>query len=195
VDQPRGPGQRAGLTRDLVLGHARTLLSERGLEALTMRALAQRLGVRPNALYSHVQSKTALVDELLDDTLAEVEAPADLRIDPGDGLRMLMASTYEVLLAHPDLVPLYLARQGARGPNAQRLGEIMLALLERAGLDASAALDARRVLIIYTIGYAAFTTRPPFESEPQPGTTQDRRMQSSFGAGLHWLLSGIIRSG
>ena len=63
---PRGPGQRAGLTRAAVLDTAHALLAEEGLDALTMRALARRLGVAPNALYSHVPGKTELVDALLE---------------------------------------------------------------------------------------------------------------------------------
>ena len=183
------PGQRAGLSRARVLAAARELLAERGLEAVTMRALAQRLGVRPNALYSHVASKTALIDDVLDEVLAEVDPAPDLE-DPTAGLHALMASTYHVLLAHADLVPLYLARQGARGPNAQRLGEIMLALLQRAGVSGPRVREARRVLIVYTIGFAAFATRPSFEPtgdhQLSPG-----EMLDNFESGLRWLLAGI----
>lgn len=114
--QRRTPGQRAGLTRPAVLAAARELLAAGGLEALTMRALADRLHVAPNALYSHVAGKTALIDELLDELLALVEAPPEDVADPRAGLHRVMASTYDVRLAHADLVPLYLARQGARGP-------------------------------------------------------------------------------
>jgi TetR/AcrR family tetracycline transcriptional repressor len=96
--------------------------------------------------------------------LAEVEAPAADVGDPRAGLCSLMSSTYEVLLVHPDLVPLYLARQGARGPNAQRLGEIVLGLLAGAGVTGAGARDALRVLIVYTIGFAAFAARPPIRS-------------------------------
>ncbi len=110
----RTPGQRAGLTRVRVLAAAREVLVEQGLEALTMRALARRLEVSPNALYSHVASKAALIDDVLDDVLAEVHAPDPDRAEPSTGLHALMTSTYEVLLAHPDLVALYLARGGAR---------------------------------------------------------------------------------
>jgi hypothetical protein len=49
-----------------------------------------------------------------------------------------MASTHEVLPAHPDLVPLYLGH-GARGENAQRLGDVMLAFLARGWLLAGIA--------------------------------------------------------
>ncbi len=54
MPSPRSSGQRAGLTRAAVLAEARALLAEGGLDALTMRALATRLGVQPNTLYSHV---------------------------------------------------------------------------------------------------------------------------------------------
>jgi len=186
---PRSPGQRAGLTRGRVLATAHELLAERGIDALTMRALAERLGVSPNSLYSHVANKTDLVDALLDDVLAEVEAPP-VDVDPVAGLHDLMASTHGVLLAHPDLVPLYVARQGSRGPNAQRLGEVMLALLDRAGVTGVQALEARRVLIVYTIGFAAFAVRPPFEDvgeRPLPAA----EVTANFESGLRWLLAGI----
>jgi TetR/AcrR family tetracycline transcriptional repressor len=187
---PRAPGQRAGLTRARVLATARDLLAERGIDALTMRALAERLGVSPNSLYSHVANKTDLVDALLDDVLAGVAAPALDVDDPVAGLHHLMASTHDVLLAHPDLVPLYVARQGSRGPNAQRLGEVMLALLDRAGVNGPQALEARRVLIVYTIGFAAFAVRPPFEDAgARPLSAEE--VTDNFESGLRWLLAGI----
>jgi AcrR family transcriptional regulator len=182
---PRTPGQRAGLTRERVLAAARELLADGGLGGLTMRALADRLGVRPNTLYSHVDSKTALLDAILDDVLAEVEAPSPRTEDPGRGLRDLMQSTHQVLLAHADLVPLYLSRQGARGPNAQRLGDVMLVLLERAGVTGARAREALRVLIVYTIGFAAFAT------EPDGTRNRPEEMSESFERGLEWLLAGI----
>jgi len=186
----RQPGQRAGLSHAAVLAAARQLLAERGLEALSMRALAARLDVSPNALYSHVESKTGLVDDLLDDTLAAVKAPHPDVEDPLEGLHALMASTYEVLLVHAELVPAYLARQGARGPNARRLGELMLALLQRAGVTGPDAREALHVLIVHTIGAAAFATRSPLTPDiPARATEENHRAE--FDHGLQWLLTGI----
>ncbi len=178
----RNPGERAGLTRTAVLAAARDLLAEGGLASLTMRSLARRLDVAPNALYSHVASKEALVDELLDEVLAEVHQ--------GEDLYDLMVSTYQVLLAHPDLVPLYLARQGARGPNAERLGDVMLTLLAGHGVHGRRARDARRVLIVFTIGFAAFATHPPIEPGAEVPLTGEA-MFDNFSHGLRWLLAGI----
>jgi len=183
----RTPGQRAGLTRARVLAAAHEVLGELGLSALTMRALAQRLEVAPNALYSHVPSKAALIDEILDDVLVAVRAPTSEVEQPDVGLHTVMASTYEVLLAHRDLVPVYLARQGARGPNAQRLGDVMLGLLARAGVSTEESRPALSVLIVYTIGFAAFATHQPIGAGGDP-----EQMRASFDSGLRWLLAGIL---
>ncbi|MBE3008370.1 TetR family transcriptional regulator [Microbispora sp. NEAU-D428] len=190
MEHGRAPGHRAGLTRTAVLGAARELLAEHGLAALSMRALARRLDVAPNALYSHIANKTSLLDDLLDDVLAEVDVPAADIDDPTAGLHQLMTSTYTVLLAHPDLVPLYLSRQGAHGPNAQRLGEITATLLRRTGISEPTVTEALRVLIVYTIGFAAFTSHLPQETgtEHQPSTAE---MHDNFHQGLSWLLTGI----
>jgi AcrR family transcriptional regulator len=194
----RGPGQRAGLTRAAVLAAAAELLAQGGSDAITMRALARRLQVAPNALYSHVPSKTALFDELLDDLLAGVETPARDVADPLAGLHALMSSSYDVLTAHPDLVPLYLARQGARGPHAMRLGEITDALLARAGVETAAIRLARRVLIVHTIGSAAFATGGAAGRTDRSETDRPLRPQQvrdSFHLSLRWLLTGIARDG
>lgn len=169
------------------------MFTERGLDGLSMRALAVRLGVSPNALYSHVESKTALVDDLLDDGLAAVAPPSPDLGDPLRGVHDLMTSSYEVLLSHADLIPLYLARQGARGPNARRLGDLTLALLGQGGVTGQDAHRALHVLIVYTIGAAAFATRTPLAvrtlASPTAPTAEDHRAE--FERGLRWILTGI----
>jgi len=180
----RGPGQRAGLSRDRVLDAATDLITERG--TVTMRAVAQRLGVAPNALYSHVADKDELVDGVLDRVLAQVEAPRPgPGDDPGEAMHRLMTSTHDVLLRHPQLVPAFLARQGARGENAQRLGAVVLEHLAAAGVTGDAAREALRVLIVYTIGFAAFDGAE--EERPVPGA----ELREDFDRGLRWLIAGI----
>jgi TetR/AcrR family transcriptional regulator, tetracycline repressor protein len=209
--RPRGAGQRAGLTRAAVLRVARRIADEEGVERLTMRRLAAELGVTPNALYTYVPDKEGLLDALIDDLLAGVdtgEAAADWR----DGLVRVMDSSRRLLLAHPRLVPVFLARPGL-GPNAARLGEITFALLRLGGIEGERAVEAFRVLLIYSLGFAAFqATRLPddparsaraeavFASLPEDeypemhrlardlaGPTTDRQ----FATGLRWLLDGI----
>ena len=190
MDAARSPGQRAGLTRSAVLAAARDVLADSGVESVTMRELARRLGVAPNALYSHVKSRTGLLDALLDDLLAEVAAPDPDAGEPIAGLVDLMSSTYRVLTTHADLVPVYLARQGARGPNAVRLGHLVDALLIRAGVRAADVGEARRVLIVHAIGSAAFATSPSDEqAADRPLSAED--LERTFSRSLGWLLDGV----
>ena len=103
--------------------------------------------------------------------LAEVET---------DGIETMMTSTYRTLTAHPELVPLYLERQGARGPNAVRLGEILDRMLGEAGV--ADVPEARRVLIVHAIGFAAFAGG------------HDEWTATSFTRSLHWLLAGMTEA-
>jgi len=188
----RTPGQRAGLTREAVLAEARAALAQDGIDGLSMRRLARRVGVAPNALYSHVAGRDDLIDTLLDDTLRAVEAPDPQRGDWRAGIEAIMRSTYEVLLAHPDLVPLYVARRGARGPNAVALGEAMLAMLARGGIDGEPAAEAMRTLIVHTIGFAAFATADAIG--PAQSTLTPKALDQLFATSLGWLLDGIAAS-
>ena len=187
ASERRAPGQRAGLTREAVLVQARAALAEDGVEGLSMRRLARRLGVAPNALYSHVADRDDLVDALLDDTLSDVRAPDPRKGDWRAGIETIMRRTYAVLLAHPDLVPLYVTRRGARGPRAVALGEAMLAMLARGGIEADRAQQAMRALIIHTIGFAAFGVQEPLRES----TLTAKAVEQHYVQSLRWLLDGI----
>lgn len=178
----RTPGQRAGLTRDAVLAAARTVLDERGVDGLSMRAVASRLGVAPNALYSHVAHRTELVDALLDDRLGDLDPPAP-DAEPAAGLRGVMLATFDLLAGHPGLVPLYLARQGARGPHARALGEAMHVLLARVGLEEAEAQRVVRALIVHTLGFTALATA----DDP---TLSPAELRGDLAVTLDWLLRG-----
>src|SRR6266498_3689714 len=64
--------RRPPLTRQRVVAQALAIIAQDGVEALTMRSLAARLGVVPGALYRHVRNKEQLQDLVLDGVLAEV---------------------------------------------------------------------------------------------------------------------------
>jgi TetR/AcrR family tetracycline transcriptional repressor len=193
VSSARGPGERAGLDTQQVVVAARTILEEAGSGALSLRAVARRLGVAPNALYSHVASRDQLLDAVLDAVLSEVplQSEASARLDPVTALRTLMLDSYDVLLRHPGLMPFYLDRQGARGVQAQRLGTFTMDALQRCGLDERAAREAMRVLIVNTIGFAAFSARPAGSGE---GPIPSAELRHNFEQALHWLLAAIAPS-
>lgn len=185
----RRPGHRAGLTEIQVREEALAMLDDAGAAGLTMRGLADRLGVQANTLYSYTSSKLSLIDDVLDDVLADVELP-DPGDDPAGALHTIMRSTYDVLIAHRRLVPLYVQQQGARGPNAQRLGDFMIQVLERAGITDSLAIEARHVLIVYTIGAAAYHTGGPPAGDATESNDEHHDTRA-FLNGLQWLINGI----
>jgi TetR/AcrR family transcriptional regulator, tetracycline repressor protein len=208
----RGRGQRAGLSREAVLDAARVVVESEGLGSLSMRRLAGELGVMPNSLYSWFESKSALLDALMDAALAGVAAPGPDAADWREGLAELMRESRRAVLGQPELVPLFLSRQ-AVGPNALRLGEVTFALLARGGLEGERAVEAFRALLIYTLGYAAFEAPRRAEAEPEEraarGVAAFERSpglaavagplaapldDAHFETGLRWLLDGIARS-
>jgi AcrR family transcriptional regulator len=67
--------RRQPLNRERVLGAAVALADEIGVEALSMRKLAEALGVVPMALYKHVANKEELLDGMVDVVIGEIEAP------------------------------------------------------------------------------------------------------------------------
>jgi TetR/AcrR family transcriptional regulator, tetracycline repressor protein len=117
----RGAGQRAGLSRELVLAAARRIADADGVDRLTMRRLAGELGVLPNALYTYFPHKDALLDALVDDLLGDIDPGDPAEGDWREGLVRVMDASRRLLLAHPQLVPVFLARPGL-GPSAALAG-------------------------------------------------------------------------
>jgi AcrR family transcriptional regulator len=128
----------ARLDREAVVDIAISLADDQGLDSVSLRRVAARLGVTPMALYRHVDNKEALLDELTDRLYAQLALP-DPAADWWDGLAGLARSARTLLLAHPWAAPLF-ARPLA-GPHSHALDEAMRNALQRAGLTASQARE------------------------------------------------------
>ncbi|SKB54736.1 transcriptional regulator, TetR family [Arthrobacter sp. 49Tsu3.1M3] len=92
--------RRIPLSRDRVLTAAVVLADQVGIEALSMRRLAQELGVVPMALYKHVANKEELLDGMVDALVSEIDPPVR---DAGwkDAVRLRVLSARRALLRHP----------------------------------------------------------------------------------------------
>ena len=92
--------RRIPLSRDRVLAAAVVLADQVGIEALSMRRLAQELGVVPMALYKHVANKEELLDGMVDALVSEIDPPVR---DAGwkDTVRLRVLSARGALLRHP----------------------------------------------------------------------------------------------
>src|ERR671913_203104 len=112
----RTAGQRAGLSREAVLGAARRVADDQGVDHLTMRRLAAELGVTPNALYTYFPDKEALLDALVDDLLAGIEPGDPDEGDWRDGLVRVMDGSRRLLLPRPPAAPFPRYPLGGRPP-------------------------------------------------------------------------------
>ena len=122
--QPRTP-----LTKERVL-HAAVALAERnGIEAMTMRKLADELGVGAMTLYYHVPNKEQLLDAMVDIVFGEIELPTT-DVDWRTAMRRRALSTRAVLNRHRWAVGLMESRL-TPGPNSLRLHDAVLGCLGR----------------------------------------------------------------
>jgi AcrR family transcriptional regulator len=88
------------LSRERILLAAIHLADEGGLESLSMRKIAQELGVQAMSLYNHVANKDDLLDGIVDIVIGEIKVP-DLGVDWKTAMRRRAHSAHEVLLRHP----------------------------------------------------------------------------------------------
>ena len=144
--------RRHSLTRQRVVAEALTLIAQDGVPALTMRALAARLGVVPGALYRHVRSKEQLQDLVLDGVLAEVDCDIDPALPWTEQITTLAGRLRTVLAHHPGVAGL-LATRDPLGPHSLALAEAFLRPLHAAGLTPEQAGHAYFLVIGYTLGF------------------------------------------
>lgn len=97
---PAPAQRRARLTRRAVLGAAVALADKAGIDSLSMRSLAQALGVVPMALYKHVANKEELLDGMVDVVIGEIDA---LVVGEAwkDAVRHRILSARRAMLRHP----------------------------------------------------------------------------------------------
>jgi AcrR family transcriptional regulator len=116
---------RPRLTRERVVTEALAVIAEDGVQALTMRGLAARLGVVPGAVYRHVRNKQQVQDLLLDGVLAEIDFHLDPSVSPSEQLKVLAHRLRQVLERHPGVAGILKTRDPL-GPHSLALAEAFL---------------------------------------------------------------------
>jgi AcrR family transcriptional regulator len=171
---------RGSLTREEIIKEALGLLEEHGPGALSMRRLADRLGVAPNALYTHVRGKADLIDGLIDQVYAGLSLNPDASGDWTQQLTTLSQDIRQHLLAHPAVVP-YALQQPGLGPHSLRLGEAIYDILRPAGFSDQAVVGTVYALVTYILGFVALEV-PRAGTDPQTSDEFVRRMWAFFAA-------------
>ncbi|MET7327670.1 TetR/AcrR family transcriptional regulator C-terminal domain-containing protein [Nonomuraea sp. NPDC005650] len=150
----RKPAQlRRQLSQDLIVEAGLRILDAEGLDALSMRRVAQEFDTGPASLYAHVANKDELLELMYDRVLGEIELPER---DPSRWkaqLRAYAVEMHQVLARHADLARVALANIPT-GENSVRMGEFVFGLLLEAGMSPRGASLSMDRISLYIVGDA-----------------------------------------
>jgi AcrR family transcriptional regulator len=157
-----------------ILDIAVTLADERGLPAVSMRAIAERAGVTPMALYPYIGSKTALLDAMLGHLLGQLQPAPDEAAGATtaggawpERLGAIARTARAVVTAHPWAAELVFARPAVT-PDSVRTVDLLYTALLDAGVAPEDVPRLERMLSTVVIGFAASEAGGRFGSKDDP---------------------------
>ncbi len=145
-----------------------------GLEALSMRKLADELGAGAMSLYHYVPNKVDLIDGMVDIVFSEIEPPS-LELDWRTAMRRRAISTREALNRHRWAVGVMEGRT-THGPANLRLHDAMLGCLRAAGFSIEMTVHAYSVQDAYIYGFALQETDMSSETPDDFAAEAQRQM-------------------
>jgi AcrR family transcriptional regulator len=160
------------LTHDQIVRAAIEIADGEGVEALSMRKVAARLGSGTMSLYRYVSSKDDLLDLMVDTVIGE----EDLPVEPSGGWRPELAElarrTRGVARRHPWAIRFVLARPNL-GPNALRRIEYAMTAVDGLGLDIDGMTDMVNTVNAFVIGFVQSELAEE-ESQRRTGLTEEQ---------------------
>jgi AcrR family transcriptional regulator len=171
VAQPRIP-----LSRERVLRAAIKVADEGGIESLTMRHLAEELGVEAMSLYYHVANKEALLDGVVDsivDEIAEVIGGLDMPSNGADwktALRRRILTAREVMLRHP-WAPGVLETRATMSFTMLRYFDGLLGILIEGGFSYDLGHQAMHAVGSRALGFTREMFQPDDEDQAEEDAT------------------------
>ena len=146
----------APITPELIADAALRLIDAQGLEGLTVRALAEELGLGTMTLYWYVRNKDEVLDLVADRVFGGVMLPA-AETDWRELCRAGARAVRTAFLAHPRAVPIIVGR-GSFGPNGLRMIEFSIGIFREAGFNAEDAANAYFTISNFVTGFCSFET-------------------------------------
>jgi TetR/AcrR family tetracycline transcriptional repressor len=189
---------RVQLSREVVLAAAAAQAQEGGLDSVSSRTLAARLGVTPMALYRHVRDMDEIVAALVDGLLVTVGLP-DPGLDWGEWLERAAWSLRDLFLEYPRALGLFNRQPVTTEAARARLGAAV-GVLARSGFTAGDATRAYAAVHTYTIGFCSLEAgrrRAPASSESGDApddlgrVIRDFVTEEQFRFGLRALVAGL----
>jgi len=154
---------RIPLSKERVLRAALTLVDERGLEALSMRKLAQELGVEAMSLYNHVDNKDDIVASILELVANEIDSPS-AGGDWKTAVRRSAISAHEAFSRHPWAARIWMSSPRI-SDDGMRHADAVLRCLRDAGFSKDLTYHAYHVLQGYALGFTLQELNFPYERE------------------------------
>jgi AcrR family transcriptional regulator len=158
-------GRDRRFTVDEVLEAALALIDDEGLDALTMRRLAEELGVSVMSLYGYVRTKEEIVDGVYGLALERLNTDLDRDAPWDEQLTTAIRHVHTSLHAHPGLVELLIARS-VPGSGIDLVRENLIGILRRAGFPKREALQAHGACMAYAMGFAVAERARPDTGSP-----------------------------
>jgi AcrR family transcriptional regulator len=149
------------LSRERILRAALHLADQHGIEALSMRKLAEDLGVQAMSLYNHVANKDDLIDGIVNIVISEIEVP-DLTIDWRTAMRRRATSAHAVLLRHPWATMPIVSRVNV-GPAMLRYIDATIGCFVEAGFSYEMADHAWNAIDNHIYGFTLQALNFPFD--------------------------------
>jgi len=174
------PQERAPLSRERVLRGAVAVADAGGIGSLTIRSLAQELGVKPMSVYHHVANKDEILDGIVDLVFSEIELPSadgDWRSE----MRRRAISARRVLRCHPWAIGLLESRT-TPGPATLRHHDATIGTLRGAGFSVEMTAHVYALLDSYVYGFALQEASLPFDG-PETVAEVAEPMMQQFSAG------------
>ena len=146
---------RPGLTRGAVVARALEIGTADGLEAVSLRRLAQELGVTPMALYRHVRDKQDLINAMTEVVLDGIDATVGFRPEMTwtERMRLAIDNYKQQIDARPLALPLSIAYTGEGPRSFWKVLEDLLAILLDAGFGRREAIVLIRMISNLLAGY------------------------------------------
>jgi len=175
-----GPAERVPLSRDRVLRGAIVVADAGGIGSLTMRSLAQELGVKPMSVYHYVANKDEILDGIVDLVFSEIELPAaegDWRTE----MRRRANSARRVLRCHPWAIALLQSRIKP-GTATLRHHNAIIGTLRGAGFSVQLTAHAFALIDSYVYGFALSEHALPIHGPDSVADVAESMMQQFFSA-------------
>ena len=147
-------GRRTPLSKERVLNAAMALADSDGIEALSMRRLAQELGVEAMSLYNHVANKGEILDGIVDLAVSEIELPST-EDEWEAAIRKCAISAHEAFLRHPWACSLVMSPGSSQIGYSARLRYIewLLRRLREGGFSAELTYHAYHAVDSHVLGF------------------------------------------